>query len=107
MAFDLCFNSLFDSLKNRIHKKIIGNLTSLPNFYFLLREAFSKISDKNTILEHDPIIDALYTVFCISPLDKEDSHFRQPDVDREENSNLFESYSTTHMLVSIYSPIVE
>ena len=71
MVFDLCFNSLFEKIQNRIHKQILGNLSSLPTFYYLLNEALKKMSvaSNENLVECDPILDALYTVFCISPLD--------------------------------------
>ena len=104
MAFDICFSSPFEKITKRIHKQILGNLSCLPSIYFLLDEAYQKISACKDMSESDPILDALYSVFCISYLEKED--FRKDD-DSTPMESLFESYCASYMLVSIYSPIIE
>lgn len=103
MTFDLCFMNKFEKVQTRIQKQILGNLSSSSTVYALLSAVLSKLceSDK-TLEEDDPALDALYSVFGISKLSQEDVIDEATPM-----QNLFQSYDSDYMLVSVHSPIAD
>lgn len=78
----------------------MATFTNSDLAYSVLLQAYEKLESYAHIDKFDPILEALYATFLISPLENEDR--ADPEM-----QNLFQSYADSYMLVSVDSNIID